>query len=275
MIPNQRTNKLFLSDCLPQKQPAFFHRFEKVITIHNIDFAYLPGTKDIWAVDFMPIQVSLSKFIRFTYRPDYLSNERYQKSISDTKVICELISIPTSDTNIILDGGNVVNHEDTVIMCDKIFKENQHLEHAELISQLYSLLEVSRIIFIPLQKEDYIGHADGMVRFLDEKTVLVNDYSHEPQFKEALLKPLLAAGLECIFVPYNPYGNKSYLDASGTYINYLQMKDVVVVPTFGLEEDFKVLRLFEELFINVAYLECNDLAKKGGILNCISWNLEV
>ena len=52
-------------------------------------------------------------------------------------------------------------------------------------------LRVAELIVIPKEPYDEIGHADGMVRFLDAKTVLVNDYSEvDPDFGQRLLSDL-------------------------------------------------------------------------------------
>lgn len=83
------------------------------------------------------------------------------------------------------------------------------------------------------------------------------------------------AGLNYIEVPYNPYKNKSDLQANGIYINYLHMKQAVVIPTFGIAEDEKAVRQFEELFSGhtITTIDSNDIANEGGVLNCISWNI--
>lgn len=83
------------------------------------------------------------------------------------------------------------------------------------------------------------------------------------------------AGLEYIEIPYNPYANRSILHANGEYINYLHMENLIVIPTFGMPEDDIVVKQFEDLFkgYQIETIECNELAKNGGILNCITWNI--
>ena len=48
-----------------------------------------------------------------------------------------------------------------------------------MIDSLTELFEVDKIIFIPTDEDDIFGHADGMVRFIDDDTVLINNYSKE------------------------------------------------------------------------------------------------
>jgi agmatine deiminase len=138
------------------------------------------------------------------------------------------------------------------------------------------LFEVDKLYFIPQQPKDYTGHSDGMLRFLDNKTVIINDYSKEkPEFQRAFKIALDNAGLDYIEIPYNPYGNKTYSQANGSYINFLQMQNTVIIPTFGIKEDEIAVRQFEQLFsgYQIATIDSNEVANNGGILNCITWNI--
>src|SRR5690606_25062418 len=79
MITDNQTNFLYLADILPKNYPDFYKRFEKVLTDNNIEFSLLPQTKDVWAVDYMPIQTELNKFVRFVYNPSYLQTKKLLK----------------------------------------------------------------------------------------------------------------------------------------------------------------------------------------------------
>jgi hypothetical protein len=63
MITDKETNFLYLADMLPKNYPIFFENFEKVLNSCNIPFSLIPDTKDIWAVDYMPIQIETGKFV--------------------------------------------------------------------------------------------------------------------------------------------------------------------------------------------------------------------
>lgn len=238
MIPDSQTNTLYLADCLPTKHPKFFADFEAVLKKCGITFQILPDTKDIWAVDYMPVQVALEKFVQFIYNPDYLQSQKWIKTISDVESICNSIKLNRIKSDIVLDGGNVTKTTDKVIMCDKIFIENPHYSRRQLLDKLRELFEVDKLYFVPQQPKDFTGHADGMVRFLDNNTVIINDHSKEkPEFQRAFKIALDNAGLDYIEIPYNPYGNKTYGQANGDYINFLQMQNTIIIPTFGIKED--------------------------------------
>jgi len=162
-------------------------------------------------------------------------------------------------------------------MTDKIFKENPGIEERQLIKDLQNLFEVDKLFFVPKDPADFTGHADGMVRFVDEDTVLINKYqaNYEPQFQLSLRMALHNAGLEYIEIPYCPDLSSSD-SAKGCYMNYLQMKDVIIIPTFGIEEDDITVKQLEDIFKGqtIKTIDGNDLAAQGGILNCISWNIK-
>jgi len=277
MIPDKQTNFLYLADTLPKNYSNFFRQFEKVLNDSNINFQLLPNTKDVWAVDYMPIQIDKDSFVQFVYNPDYLRDTiKWSKTISDVDIICKQINLLPKKSNIVVDGGNVTRTTDKVIMCDKIFTENPNIKEKNLIRELQELFQVDKLIFIPTHPIDFTGHADGMVRFYDSNTVLINDYSREAmEFQLKFRLALHNAGLNYIEIPYNPYDNKKDEHANGEYINFLQMQQAIIIPTFGIKEDDVVIKQFEQLFTGqrIATVDGNDLAFDGGILNCITWNI--
>lgn len=277
MIPDSQTNFLYLADTLPTKYPDFYKRFENVLKNCNIPFDFLPQTKDVWAVDYMPIQTDLNRFVRFVYNPSYLQSKKYLKTISDVDEICKAIGIETFKTDIIIDGGNVTRWTNKIIMTDRVFKDNPTYERKQLTKELHELLQVDKIYFVPEQPGDFTGHSDGMVRFVDEHTVIINDYKQEKEeFYRAFEIAIHNTGLDYITIPYNVYDNKSNNNANGDYINYLQMENTVIIPTFDIKEDDLAVRQLETIFAeqNIQTIESNEIAYDGGILNCITWNIK-
>lgn len=278
MIIDSETNFLYLADTLPKKFPLFYESLQSLLQIQEIEFALIPETKDIWAVDYMPIQVHNNKFIQFMYNPSYLKAKKYQKTISNVDQICKHLNYNIFKCDIILDGGNVVKWKNKIIMTDRVFIDNPQYRKKELIYKLYEIFEIDRIILIPEQPLDITGHADGMIRFLDEHNVIINDFAKEKDwFKSSLKIALHNAHLEYIEIPYNVYENKNDEDANGTYINYMQIEDSIFLPIFNLKEDEAAFKLFQKLFYNnkIVTVNCNEIAQKGGVLNCISWNIKI
>lgn len=277
MIIDSQSNFLYLADTLPRFYPNFYKRFEKVLTDCKIEFSFLPKTKDVWAVDYMPIQVEQNKFVRFVYNPSYLQSKKNLKTISNVDEICSEIEIDTLKTNIVVDGGNITRWKNKVIMTDRVFKDNPIYERKRLIKELYELLQVDNIYFVPEQPGDFTGHSDGMVRFIDENTVIINDYRHEKEwFQRAFEIAIHNIGLDYIKIPYNVYENKDNNQANGDFVNYLQMEGMIIIPTFGIKEDEIAVKQLETIFSGqrIETIESNEIANDGGILNCITWNIK-
>jgi agmatine deiminase len=275
MVTDRETNFLYLAGCLLDKHPKFFKEFETVLKRCKISFERLPCTKDIWAVDYMPIQITTNEFIQFIYKPDYLNE--YQDKISKVDSICKAINVKPYKIELIVDGGNVVRCLDKVIMCDKVFHENKKIPEKDLIKKLKELFKVDKLFFVPWDTDDFTGHADGMVRFIDSDTVLINDYSKEkPEFQKSFRMSLYNAGLNWKELPYNPPYDPTYISARGLYLNYLQMKQAVIMPTFKSKFDDKAYKILKEVFRGQAIetVDSNEIAREGGVLNCITWNIK-
>ncbi len=276
MIRDSDTNFLYLADCLPEFQPAFTERLTKVLQDLKIPYDFLSNTKDIWTKDFMPIQMSKDDFVQFTYDPDYLKPLKYQHLRSDTDDVCRNIDLVPKKSSIVLDGGNIIRAASKVGICDKVFSENQHLGKSQLTNELLGLLETDQIIFIPWDRNDFTGHADGMVRFVDNNTVLINEPTNENHEIEKQLRSILKdARLDIIEIPYMPTCDPTFVSAKGLHLNYLQMKQAIIVPIFNQSTDDKAIRLLENIFEGqkIVAMDCNEISAEGGVLNCISWNI--
>lgn len=261
----------------PTYKPAADRLFAALDSF-NIKYKLLNNTKDIWLRDFMPVKTRSGRYISFRYDPSYLKNDLKLKTDFKSDVSAEigLSNIEYNDIN--LDGGNAVFSpaRQTVIISDRVFAENPDISETDLICELEGLLE-AKVIIIPSLKSDMTGHADGMVRFLDENTVLGNrtpfKNGHETKIKKALQKE----GIEVIDFPYFETDNGSpdgVPSAEGCYINYLETEKVVFLPVFRANREMnrEAIPLLRRLTGKRIIPVCIDeIALHGGLLNCISW----
>jgi len=277
MIIDAETNLLYFSELL-KPRAIFDKNLKRLLDKVGIQFRTLPNTKDIWSVDFMPVQVNLSKFIQFKYEPDYLQNDKFIRTQTNTTAVCKVIGVNTVDSAIKIDGGNVIKGKQWVILTDKIFKENPDISKDEVLDELEKLFDV-KVIIIPQEPGDFTGHADGIVRQYDSDTVLVNRYkpTEKKDFQKKLAKELKNQGVKTIEIPYNPYDNVNYAMADGLYINYLQMNKFILLPTFNKKEDEIAYRQFEQLFAGqtIETIDSREISVDGGVLNCITWNIKI
>ena len=269
---------VYMSALLAARYPASCKRLTDILNKHNIPFAFLNGTKDIWCRDYMPVQTPGGKLIQFKYDPSYLRNSKYSDSRSDVRHVDKEKNIIPFFSDINLDGGNVVMYGNKAIITDRIFSENPNWERERLVSELSRLLECE-IIIIPSYKPEYdfTGHADGMIRFADNDTVLVNDLEQDLKYmKEAIKKALEAANLKYLNFPWVEYKVKGNTDhAIGIYLNYLEVDNLIVMPVFGVpgNKDAEALAKLKEVFPDkiIETIDFNDVALAGGILNCVTW----
>lgn len=276
MIIDSETNLLYLSEVLKSRK-EFFDNLTSVLTRNGVKHRLLPETKDIWAVDYMPVQTDLGEFIQFKYEPDYLQNDEFISTQTIAKSVCKTINLNATDSEIKLDGGNVIKGKNWAILTDKVFQENAGFERSDLMRELENIFEV-KVIIIPKEPNDFTGHADGVVRYYDNETVLINSYrsNDKRKFQSRLTRELRSQGLRTIEIPYSPYDNANYDMADGLYINYLQMERFVLLPTFEKREDEAAYRQFEDLFPGqvVETIDSREISIDGGVLNCITWNIK-
>jgi agmatine deiminase len=278
MITDNQTNIVYFSELL--KENSYFQEIELVLKKHQISFSFLKGTKDIWARDYMPIQTDINKFVQFRYEPSYLAEDLHLQS--NPKDVCKSNGFAPVFSDINLDGGNVVKWVDKVIITDRIFAENpQYSDKNKLINEIEILLN-AEVIIIPQIKSDFTGHADGLVRFYDEKTIIGNSLKDEYKYwGDAMKKLIQQHDFKYIDIPVFDYKvkykNKS-ISAIGCYMNYLEIGNLIVFPVFELEgnKDDEAFDLISSLYPNkiIERININEIAFKGGLMNCVSWNIK-
>lgn len=269
---------VYMSSLLASKYPEICGRLTDILKKHNISFDFLKGTKDIWCRDYMPVQTPNGKLIQFKYDPSYLKDSKYSEIRSDVRYVDELNHISPIFSDINLDGGNVVMFGNKAIITDRIFSENPGWSEENLTAELSRLLECE-IVIIPAYKPEYdfTGHADGMMRFVDSDTVIVNNLDQDYKYmRENIVKALAEANLKYINFPWFEYKIKGNTEhAIGIYLNYLEVGNIIVMPVFGVpgNKDEKALAKLKEVFPDkiIETIDYNEVALDGGILNCSTW----
>ena len=147
----------------------------------------LYNTKDVWARDYMPIQLTKDVYLSYTYKPDYLQDipecitnwqlhkvRTQRQYTNDEHFDFKVVHIP-----LILDGGNVikatVNNKPCIIMCDKVLQEN-NINYEDFQNWWKNWWEENfdgtemELVLLPWEgsKDNPIGHADGMVRYISD-----------------------------------------------------------------------------------------------------------
>ena len=270
MICDKDTNKVFLAEGIKGYEKVAAQLLMKLCD-EEIPVEYLPCSKSkkhVWARDYMPIQ-TMDGYVQYVYDPDYLKKDR--DYIPDYDAICRKLGLKCVKTKLVIDGGNVVRGERGVIMTEKVLLEN-HLVPYDL--ELFENLFGCHVSIIPWDRYDIFGHADGMVRFIDRDTVLINNYIDcDWSLRNALQETLKREGYRVEELHYDkPRCNKN----SWAYLNFLQVARHIFVPGLGIEEDYMALEQIKQYYPDHRVLlvpDCLELVRDGGALNCVTWNI--
>lgn len=189
---------------------------------------------------------------------------------------------------IVLDGGAIEIYDKKGIVSDRVFQDNKSLPETKIYDEIKRVLELERLIVIPQHPYDFTGHVDGLVRFIDENSVVVNDLDEELKCAENSKIPfrikrigkwvadfksaLEIAGLKWIELPTSYSENGSDSSGEGIYINFLLLEDLIIMPGYGKPEDKMAAdRLFDLYGKKVKTVNAKELSQMGGMINCVTW----
>ena len=270
MICDYQTNKVYLAEGI-KGYPKVAENLLYALYKEGIETEYLPHSKSkkhVWARDYMPIQLEEGRFLKYVYRPDYLKNDK--DYIPNYAGMIRKLGLNCKPTSLVIDGGNVVKWDDAVIMTDKVLKENPGYDEYGLRFRLEELFETD-VVFIPWDRYEMFGHADGMVRFIDRRTVLLNNYiDFDRSLRERILRAL-DGHFEVKELQYDTPRCSKY---SWAYLNFLQVAGRIFVPGLGISEDWLAVEQIQTFYPDhkvVLVPDCLELVRDGGALNCVSW----
>jgi len=280
MITDNLTNRVYFSSILPKKCPALNARLTDALQQHDIPFAYLSGTKDIWCRDFMPIQMEEDRFVFYKYTPNYLQDnyglqlqtnpmEVFQTESNQLHPILQ----NALSLDLVLDGGNVAKCGNKIVMTDKVFVENKDKSATE-VQRLLEEAFRCEVVFIPWDsKGEPYGHSDGIIHYLGDNRVLMTNY---PDFDQALAHDYLQILEKHFDVTTLKYKVNITDKNSWAYINFLQVGHLVFVPQLGIPEDEQALEQINNVMpdCDMVGIPALEAVRRGGALNCISWNIE-
>ncbi|WP_339735966.1 agmatine deiminase family protein [uncultured Sunxiuqinia sp.] len=281
MIADNQTNTVYISNLWPEEDPQRFYELEAIITKAGYMVKLLLSTtdEDYYCRDYMPVQLGENDFVQFVFRPIDYYDENQIWEITNPVIVQQVNRLPQPRfSGLILDGGNIAKTSDKVIITDKVITDNRYQFNSDedIMTELKKNLKC-KVIVIPAYPNEETGHADGLIRFVNENTVLLNDTTEEPE-KEWLNK--VRAILESNELTWLDIPCTLTMDqktANGLYINYLHVGNLIVVPQFKQKEDDRALQIMQQLFgtkNKVIPLDARWIAKFGGVLNCATWTVK-
>ena len=140
-------------------------------------------------------------------------------------------------------------------------------------------MRIDDLIVIPVEPYDDVGHAEHRRRPVPRRRNRRDQRLRggRPGVRQAAKSALRRAGLEWVEFPYLPEELRGDEPSSavGCYANFLMVRGLVVLPSYGNGEDDPACRVIEENTSGLAVvpLDCRDLAREGGVLNCVTWTV--
>jgi agmatine deiminase len=272
-----------------KRYPLIYNSLITNLKANNIEVKIL-DTLNIWTRDYMPIQTKTG-FVKFRYKT--LKYDEYPQLQMDFEHPYWVSILKRFDklkrSNIILDGGNCqMNPEkDTAVITNVIFENNPDYTKKKLLEELSKLLE-AKIIIIPRESYDELGHADGIVKFI-YNNILLNEYSGKTMVKYSKkVKEILESnGLKVMDFPnywhLRPRMNKDefrkkYVNADdfnpawGYAINFLKVERLALVPVFNIKQDREIVDTVKKCYpdCNIVTIDCSELSMEGGLINCVT-----
>ncbi len=184
------------------------------------------------------------------------------------------------DVPLVLEGDNFIHNGRVAIVTEKVFSDNPQLSRSA-VEQMIRSIGLERIVFIPIEPEDVIGHADGIVKFLLPHLLLVNDYGRSDfaGYRRKLYRTLERAKIGAELVPFPWFCTNERHDgiwsAAGCYINFISTPRGVIHPTFAHPLDQRVAMLLDELTpLPKRSVDATALARLGGVLHCATLTFE-
>ena len=280
MTTDNLTNTVYFSDLLPKKCPILNQHIVEVLETNKIRYVYLSETKDIWCRDFMPIQIEEDHFVFYKYTPDYLQTPYYRRIQTNPEKVfqapqnrLEQVTRNAITIDLVIDGGNVVKCGDTIVMTEKVFVENKDKTRTE-VERILKDAFCCDILFLPWDRKETFGHSDGIVHYAGDGKILLTNYDDSSLYYFRRFRKVLEKQFEVVPLKY---ATKRRHTRSWAYINFLQIGKLVLVPQLGLEEDEQALEQIANALpdCEVIGIPALEAVRRGGGLNCISWNVSM
>ena len=243
-----------------QNQRSSYHEdlfdyYSRMLSPDRVIILKLPrgGRTSLWTRDNTPIAV------RDQGDNPYLVDAKYYYNFEPDASFGSMYGVDLLSNPYFFEGGNLINNSqgdcivvnrrrrypfgtsDTAAIPDEVFERS------------YGCTNLIR-----LEHLKGIGHADEVVKFLDDKTIVTDT--------EEYVERLVVQGFDVHMLPEprTPYG---------TYVNSLIINDVIYMPTFEESFDQSAFDTYQRLLPNhrIIPIESSDLSSNGqGGIHCIT-----
>jgi len=266
--------------------------YQKLHAIEEIEIVEIQDhCKNVWSRDYMPVQSGSGNLVHFIYAPSYMTDSaKWKARRPDREILQKKLQLDCANSTIILDGGAIEILGKKAILSDRVFRDNKKPEE-DIINEITNLLELDQLIIVPQHPFDFTGHVDGLVRFIDDKTVLISEMLVDGVRNEVEVETngyrkklidnwyysfkysLLNAGLKLKTLPCTAYRNPNDQSGHGIYLNFLKLNNLIIMPSYGQPEDDVAKQKLESFYkCTVQMVDSAELSAEGGMINCVTWS---
>ena len=239
--------------------------------------------RDIWIRDFSLSNAAAPVKFRYTAAGQGSGVHGQREADFVQRTFNQLLAdarITQASTELLNDGGNFVDdYAGNVVMSNKFLRDN-NLSEAQARGDIRALTGARQVAFIEADEQGGLEHADGVVAFVDQNTVIVNAYPDDPNYATQLHADLRAGlpqvAIHEIVAPWfgdNTY-DKRFGSACGLYTNALVTPHRIYFPQFGIPEDKIALQQIRAITDKqVIPVDSAKVCHMGGGVRCLSWQL--
>jgi agmatine/peptidylarginine deiminase len=233
---------------------------------------------DIWMRDFTTVNPHSP--MQFTYTWASMTKSESKDVQNSFSRFADKYGIERQKTDYLLDGGNIVDNYKGKIITTTRFLDDNYLEYGEAVKILKQLTGAKEVAIIE-PDDDILAHSDGMVSFIDDNTLAINDMSDNPKLKEKVWKELKSAfpTAKLIEVPVdykdNPKGQfDDFASACGINLNAVMTNNYLYVPVFNMAHEKETLALIaKNTTKKIITVDAKGVCHMGGSVRCLTWQV--
>ena len=233
---------------------------------------------DIWMRDFTTVNPENPVQFRYTWAS---MSEAQSKQVQQSfNRFANELGIERMKTDYLIDGGNIVDNYKGKVITTTRFMEDNSLSYNEAVTVLKSLLGANEVAILP-PDEEALAHSDGMVSWIDDHVLLVNDYNEDAEYRAEVIAELKQAfpTTTIIEVPVTHKENapgewEGFSSACGVNLNATATYKNVYVPVFNMAHENEVLELMKkESTKTIIPVNAEGVCGMGGSVRCLTWQL--
>ncbi len=235
---------------------------------------------DIWMRDFTVLNAV--KPVMFRYSAAGQGHD--QKAADEVQEVfaafAEEVGLEFSETGLINDGGNFVDDYAGHAVISRKFLRDNKLNESVAREKVRAVTGAKHVAFIEADEQGGLEHADGVVSFIDENTLIINAYPDDPEYasevKAVLKASLPGVAIHEIIAPYDDSKiyDERFGSACGLYTNALVTPERIYFPQFGIPEDGIALKQIKAITQKeVVPVSSKQVCHMGGGVRCMSLQL--